>query len=539
MTGQNATFGNDLNARKIKRVAAYMRVSSEDQVDNWSLDSQLRQIEDYFELKSDFEIVARYREEGHSAYRDKAETRPVYRQLMADAEGGKFDLVVTVSIDRMSRNSRNMIATVETLAKHNVGYMSLAENLDLTGPMGEIMLSVFSVMAQHQSTQISFHVKRALEQRVRSGLGIGRPPYGYVLCDDSCQGPEVEGNHGYCHPDPEKAKIVLDILRRYESGSYSYGELADRLDRQGYRTNGHQADRKGDRPKGYRFTGVTIAQIVSNPFYMGVVVLNGKEYPGAHTPIISEELFRSVERLRKRRSNNNSGRRSKHGHLLAKLVKCYECGQTFHSTTMGSQSGVSYYKMARRSKGPVCRYLNKSFVGTPISDVIDKLFAGFEMRDDWRDYVLTRFTENTNIKELKRRKRSLLRKRDRVNELFFDGEIDRTERDTRVAVIDEELLETEEISDDAVEKAGEFLENFGNLWESASVKEKNRLLRTVLRGVYVDYSRREIVSIEPQEAFKGPLLGMAERADIFLVKFTEAPYGRESDCLGGERTTYR
>ena len=222
MTGQNATFGNDLNARKIKRVAAYMRVSSEDQVDNWSLDSQLRQIEDYFELKSDFEIVARYREEGHSAYRDKAETRPVYRQLMADAEGGKFDLVVTVSIDRMSRNSRNMIATVETLAKHNAGYMSLAENLDLTGPMGEIMLSVFSVMAQHQSTQISFHVKRALEQRVRSGLGIGRPPYGYVLCDDSCQDPEVEGNHGYCHPDPEKAKIVLDILRRYESGSYSY-----------------------------------------------------------------------------------------------------------------------------------------------------------------------------------------------------------------------------------------------------------------------------------------------------------------------------
>ena len=539
MTGQNATLSNDSDAPGTTRVAAYVRVSSEGQIDNWSLDSQMQKIEEFCELKSGFEIVARYREEGHSAFREKAETRPVYRELMADSEGGKFNLVITVSIDRMSRNTKNMIATVETLAKHNVGYMSLTENLDFSGPVAEIMLAVFSVMAQHQSTQISFNVKRALEQRVRSGLGIGRPPYGYQLCDQSCEGPEVEGNHGFCHPEPEKAELVVELYRRYESGTYSYGELADWMNKQGHRTNGHEADRKNGKSKGYRFTTVTIAQILGNLFYKGTLVLNGKEHPGTHTPIMSEELFRSVERLRKRRSNNNTGRKSRHGHLLAKLMKCYECGQTFHSTTMGSQGATSYYKMARRSKGPVCRYLNKSFVGTPIGEVIDKLFTGFEMRDDWRDYVLTRFTENTNIKELKRRKKSLLRKKDRVNELFFDGEIDRTERDIRVAAMDEELLETEEISDDAVEKAGEFLENFGKLWESASVKEKNRLLRTVLRGVYVDYDRREIVSIEPQEAFEGPLLAMVERADISLVKVTEAHYRREFDYSGGGRTTSR
>ena len=145
---------------ELRGSAAYVRVSSEGQIDNWSLDSQMQKIEEFCELKSGFEIVARYREEGHSAFREKAETRPVYRELMADAEGGKFNLVITVSIDRMSRNTKNMIATVETLAKHNVGYMSLTENLDFSGPVAEIMLAVFSVMAQHQSTQISFNVKR-------------------------------------------------------------------------------------------------------------------------------------------------------------------------------------------------------------------------------------------------------------------------------------------------------------------------------------------------------------------------------------------
>ena len=81
------------------------------------------------------------------------------------------------------------------------------------------------------------------------------------------------------------------------------------MNKQGHRTNGHEADRKNGKSKGYRFTTVTIAQILGNLFYKGTLVLNGKEHPGTHTPIMSEELFRSVERLRKRRSNNNTGRK--------------------------------------------------------------------------------------------------------------------------------------------------------------------------------------------------------------------------------------
>ena len=132
--------------------------------------------------------------------------------------------------------------------------------------------------------------------------------------------------------------------------------------------------------------------------------------------------------------------------------------------------------------------------------------------------------ECTKSRELQRRRKSLLGKKER---LYIDGEIERRDRDERVSLINEELAKTELFSDDAVEKAGKLLEDFGSLWESANIKERNRLLRTVLQAVYVDFERREIVSIQPHQAFAGPLRAMAARSDLTLVEATAPPFSRE------------
>ena len=67
--------------------------------------------------------------------------------------------------------------------------------------------------------------------------------------------------------------------------------------------------------------------------------------------------------------------------------------------------------------------------------------------------------------------------------------------------------------DDAVE-AGKILNDFCTLWRCASVSKRNRLLRTMLRAMYVDPERKRVIGLAPKEAFYAPILAMAERDDV-------------------------
>ena len=67
--------------------------------------------------------------------------------------------------------------------------------------------------------------------------------------------------------------------------------------------------------------------------------------------------------------------------------------------------------------------------------------------------------------------------------------------------------------DEAVE-AGRLLSEFGALWESASVEQRNRMLKSTLQAIYVDIGKREIIGLLPKKTFLGPILATAEQEDI-------------------------
>ena len=533
--GSRAQAPDDQSNPGPTRVAAYVRVSSLEQVDTWSLDSQKRAIHEYCDRNAGFTIVETYVDGGHSAWKGNSEKRPEYRRMMSDAQAGKFDMVITTTIDRMSRSLFNMLETVETLSKAKVAYKSLAEDFDFGGPQGEFFLSMMASFAQLYSSQLSAHVRRSLEQRVRAGLSIGRPPYGYQLCDDGCAG--AEGKHAYFHANEEKGAKVVEIFERYASGTYSFEDLAKLMNEEGYRTNGTSSDRRGDDHSGHRFLGTSISKILRNPIYAGQITFNGRLYPGIHEPLIGEELFQRVQVVMEKNVGHYKfdGRRSRGGHLLAKVARCHECGHRLTASRQGTQNDNTYYVMAKKAKGSECHYAGRSFEGSAVDDIMDRLFRDFELRDDWKEYVVTKFIQDTRVDELARRRATLLRNKDRVNELYFEGEIERDERDARVSVINEALTATEVLPDYAVEKAGELLEEFKDLWTSASRQEQNDLVRTVLDAVYIDCEQREIVAIQPNRAFAGPLRAMAERSDLALLEASElhsvsrelSPYGLE------------
>jgi len=91
-----------MKQRKL-RVAGYIRVSHESQVEGHSLDAQRTEIQRWSEQR-DNELVRIYKEEGKSAHTDRIERRPQLMALLQDAEAGLFDIVVVHNIDRWSRN---------------------------------------------------------------------------------------------------------------------------------------------------------------------------------------------------------------------------------------------------------------------------------------------------------------------------------------------------------------------------------------------------------------------------------------------------
>src|SRR5689334_14517908 len=85
------------------RAALYIRVSSEEQVEGYSLDAQERAGRLYGDAHG-WTVVQVYRDEGKSARTDDLAKRPAFQQLLADAEAGRVDAIVVHKLDRFSRN---------------------------------------------------------------------------------------------------------------------------------------------------------------------------------------------------------------------------------------------------------------------------------------------------------------------------------------------------------------------------------------------------------------------------------------------------
>ena len=506
-----------------KRAVGYARVSSIGQVDNWSLPGQRNSIQDYC-YRNGYELARIYVDEGHSAWKDKAAIRPAYLEMMKDAAAGKFDVVVTVTIDRMSRSVKNLLETVEKLGEHNVKYVSIKEDLDFTGPTGGLMLSVLGSLAEFSSSITADHVRRAMLERAQSGLASARPPFGYALCDDGCEG--ADGVHGSFHKVPGKADAVLEAYERYDSGSLNFQDLADWLNAEGFRTNGLSSERTSRKRGVNRFTRHAVRRMLTNKTYTGKITFGEHAFEGIHEAIVGDDLFKRVQVLidRNRQPHNSlKGRKSKVGHLLARVARCHECGRNLHANTKKADGNPTYYTMHKYAMGRECTFAGKSFKGEPIDDVIHRLFSGFKLGDRWREYVMGQFLDRTELDKMTRRRQEFERQRERVKHLYIQGFMDSDEMTEKLSGIEEGIKATQILPETAVDDAANSLLDFKGVWKGTNRRKQNKAVITALDAVYVDCEMREVVAIVPKAPFDKLFKAMAERLDLNLVDVSELP----------------
>ena len=129
-----------INSTKKRRVAAYARVSTDNEEQLTSYEAQVDYYTNYIQGRDDWEFAGVYTDEGITGTNTKK--REGFKSMVADALAGKIDLIITKSVSRFARNTVDSLTTIRSLKEHNVECYFEKENIWTFDGKGELLLTI-------------------------------------------------------------------------------------------------------------------------------------------------------------------------------------------------------------------------------------------------------------------------------------------------------------------------------------------------------------------------------------------------------------
>jgi DNA invertase Pin-like site-specific DNA recombinase len=514
-----------------KRAVTYIRVSDQSQVQGHSLTAQERLFKELCKTRG-WEAGKTYREEGKSAHVDAINRRPVFRQLLEDSAKREFDVVAVHTLDRWSRNLKVTLESLSILSKNNIGLVSITESIDYSTPEGMLFLHMLGAFNQFFSSSLAKHVRKGQEQRAIEGKHTGGLPFGYESCFKTGEKGEksrrCDPEHpGGVHIHPTEGPAVAELFGRYISGITTVAQLASWLNDQGFRTRNTKnlPDANGNLVSGPRlFTVASVRWILHNPFFSGQIVYRDKALPGAHQPIITQEVFDTVQSTLRKNSGRSETLKIRPGkeYLLKGLVRCAYCdmpmwAQTYHS-------GKAYYREHKASRSlSDCPSHSGTILCSIIDEQVRSLVSAIELGPKWLEEVLSIISLKDEVDRIKKERDEVTNKLHRMARAYVDGLI-REEEYTRQKKLLEMNLESLVVPDyNAAEAAGKLIINLPALWSSASLSEQRKLLVTMLDAVYIDAKQsRSIIAVKPKPPFR-PIFQVAASRKGSKIRIINEP----------------
>ena len=189
------------------RVTAYARVSTGDEEQLSSYESQKQYYKEKIKNNPEWNYVGIYADESISGTQDHK--RNEFMKMMQDGLDNKFDVIMTKSISRFARNTLDTLKYVRILKEKNVAVFFEEENINTLEMSGELLLTILSSVAQQESETISSHVKQGLKMRRERGE---------IVCFSSCLGYRYNVKTKKIEIDEKEAEIVRFIFDKYCEG---------------------------------------------------------------------------------------------------------------------------------------------------------------------------------------------------------------------------------------------------------------------------------------------------------------------------------
>ena len=323
---------------KKRKVAAYCRVSTDNEDQANSFESQQRYFRQYIERNPDWELYEVFADEGISGTNTKK--RKEFNRMIACAKNGDFDLIVTKEISRFARNTLDSIFYTRDLKKHGVGVIFLNDNINTLDGDAELRLAIMSSIAQEESRKTSERVKWGQKRQMEQGVVFGRSMLGYDVKD------------GKMYINEEGAKVVRLIFHKFVNEGKGTHVIAREL-----REEGIQPMRVKE------WQNTVILRVIRNEKYCGDLVqkktytpdflshekkvnLGQEEFviiKDHHEPIISRELFDKANRMLDEKSLSQEGK-AKHSNRypFSGKIKCGRCGASYVARYKNRKDGSRY-----------------------------------------------------------------------------------------------------------------------------------------------------------------------------------------------------
>jgi site-specific DNA recombinase len=544
----------DNNMSKRIKCYTYLRVSTEKQVDGYSIEAQRKNVQKLADLK-EFEIVQEYVDAGFSGA--DIQNRPAFTQMMNDIESEKDGIAHVLSF-KLSRLGRNAIDTLESLRKmqeHGVNILTDDGAVDSSSAYGNFFILIMSGLAEMERENILAQTFAGRVEKARQGrYNGGQAPYGYRIRQTA-----NKSEKGILEINEEEAPLIRLIFDRYVNHESGDGKVAEYLVTHGYSKAARENGKLVYVDESF------VGNVIRNEVYCGTMVYGkrtnvknpktGKistrvrdrsewyRSEGLHEPIISKELFEKAQAIRKR----NTYYQPKvfdpnHAAIFSGILVCPECGAPMHGVggmgkvkLDGKHGGGQYYYSCsnhRKKKGehrcPYSKGWRQDQIDALMANIIVQVANNEQFREDMSSRLgkaldTSEYEAQVDMlsKQIRNKTKTLKRKQMTIDEFDWDVENADTLYDAlnndyvrlhnEVLALEKSLeevndtitsIKNQEITKDGVYK---FVLEFGKIYKNIPAINKKELANRFIKRIEIFPKEQEDGSVIKSVTFRFPI----------------------------------
>ena len=475
-------------------------------------------------------IIKEFVDRGESA---RSADRPALQQMLEyiNENKNRIDYVIVHKVDRLARNRGDDVDITRALHNAGVKLVSTTESIDET-PSGILLHGIMSSIAEFYSRNLSNEVIKGLSQKAKDGGTNYRAPLGYknIRTVDN-QGRE----NRTVILDEERAPLIRLAFKYYATGDWTIKDLANYLALRGLTTA------KTPKVPSKPVNRSILNNVLTNPYYKGMVSFEGALYPGKQIPLTDEQTWQQVQDVLA--SHVNGERTREHPHYLKSTVYCGSCGSRLLVHMAKSHTGAVYpYFVCAGRHGKYTHCQQKAVLINEVEEKIEELYDRMsiapELRqklEQWLDNSLKESADkfNTEKGSLEREKEKLERQRLKLLQAYDaeaipldllkteEGKISRA-----LAEIADQISAHEtkyEVLQTNLSKSFDMIENCGLAYKQAPDTIKRAFNQAIFEKILV-YSDGHI---EPE--FKPPFNILLDFADSKIIHSVLAKTTEVSD----------
>ena len=407
---------------------------------------------------------------------DTIEARPEFQKLLKNVENRKYDAVLIIDVDRLSRGNKKEQGLIEDIfAKSDTLIITPSEIIDLNTEGGAFTADVKGFIARAEYRMIKKRLKEGKKRSVTEGKDLSRfQPYGYSK--------DIQTKKLIPNEYADNARMIFELYDKIGTINGLIKEL-------------HSLGINSPTGKPY-WHKKSLQRVLTNKKYIGYMFhfkdsINYTEIPNAHTPLISEELFERVNGKLSKLKDTKENRKYDLANPFAGISKCGLCNKALKFARLKYNYMMCENKACNNK---MIRFDDYEHVFIEkLEDILKSITVNISTLQDTTDNI--RFLENA-LKDIEKEKAELAI---RENNLYvylenntytpdiFKIRLDQLNKE-RSELLERETnilqkIEYEKQLKTKIHDVAPTIRNALEIYHISSAKQKNRILKAFVREV--------------------------------------------------------